>query len=212
MSVARPILFLLLAVAIAAPAEAQSRRKDDSRRVTSRESSPSDREDRRRDRVRETDARMPISVQRPPRRDDDDREREDRDRRDRDDRWDRIAPITVLSPRAGYYYDYDRFGHVWGRVHGMTCLQLEDELEWAHEEWHWRNDRYRHQSWYDVEHARLELRIAEERAYSNCGRSWERRDCRDRGHYPRSGSALEVAILVLDILLGDVRGPARAAW
>jgi hypothetical protein len=126
--------------------------------------------------------------------------------------------VIIVGPerRYGTTYGYggydDRlygYGRVWDRRPGMTCLRLDDELEWAHDEWHYRNDHNRHESWYDVEHARLEWRIAEERAYSGCGRALERRDCRTRGQHPRTGSTLDVAILVLDILLGDGRTHGR---
>lgn len=197
-------------------AEAQTRMKDDSRRVTAREPASADRGDRRRDTTRETAARQPIrqTVHARPR---------DDDRRDRDlryhDRRDLGARVIILRPGHrlsgsmygygsvyGSSHGYDYSGRrVWNREPGMTCLRLDDELDWAHDEWHHRNDRNDRDSWYEVEHARLELRIAEERAYSGCGRTLHERDCRERGFHRRTGSTLEVAILVLDILLGDGR-------
>lgn len=200
----------LLTLALADPAMAQSRPKSENRRTEARQPASADRGERRRDPNREIDARAPERPAPPARPRDDDR------RRDRDRRL--LGPITVLSPRVDRdpygrrydsYYRYDRHGRVWGRTPGMTCLQLDDELEWAHDEWHYRNDRQRHERWYDVEHARLELRIAEERAYSGCGRPRDERDCRERGSYARSDSALATAITVLHLLLGDYE---RGRW
>ncbi len=202
------------AIVLADPASAQ-RRKDDSHRVAPRrESTTETTRDRRRDDDR-TAVRVPTRERTGDRGTIDRNERNDRDRDDRFDRDRRIInPIVVLSPRYDdrYYGRYDSYGHrrVWNRVSGMSCLQLDDELEWAHDEWHYRNDRYRGTSRYEVEHARLEWRIADERAYSGCGRSRQDRECSDRGHYPRSDSSFAVAIQVLDILLGGSdRGRGR---
>ena len=194
-----PIVLIasVLAILSADPAMAQGRRKDDSHRVAPRrEQTTTTTRDRRRDDNRETAGRAPMRTTTTRPRRDDDRER----RRI-------IAPITVLSPRFDrdvYHRGYDVHGRrrVWNRERGMSCLQLQDELEWAHDEWHYRNDRHRGASWYDVEHARLEWRIADERAYSGCGRPYEDRECRERGRYPRTGSTLGIAVMVLDILLG----------
>ena len=211
------IALTLMTMALAESATAQSRRKgDEERRTEARQPASSDRGERRPDPARATTARVPARPAPAPRPRDEERAR---DRR-------LLGPVTVLSPRVDYdaygrrydawgrydrYDRYDRYGRsrVWGRHEGMSCLQLDDELDWAHDEWHYRNDRQRHSSWYDVEHARLELRIAEERAYSGCGRSREERDCRDRGRYPRTDDSLAIAIRVLDILLGD---HDRARW
>ena len=215
-----PIVLIasVAAIVLADPASAQ-RRKDDSQRVAPRRESTTETRDRRRDDDR-TAARVPTRERTGDRGEIDRNERNDRDRdrRDRHDRYDRdrgiLGPIVVLSPRYDddrYGRRYDAYGHrrVWNRVQGMSCLQLDDELEWAHDEWHYRNDRYRGTSHYEVEHARLEWRIADERAYSGCGRARHDRDCHERGHYPRTDSTLQVAILVLDILLG---GGDRGRW
>ena len=209
---------LALVCLLADPAMAQTRMKDDSRRSTPRETSTTtDRNERRNNRDSETARPQPIrqTVTAPRPRPD------DRDRYDRRDRWDTRWPVIILGSGYGrgatygsgtygyggaYGHDY-RSGRVWDRDGrgGMTCLRLDDELEWAHDEWHYRNDRQRNERWYEAEHARLEWRIAEERLYSSCGRALDDRDCRDRGHYARSGESLEIALLVLDILLGDAR-------
>ena len=214
-----PIALTLLTMALAQPAMAQSRAKDDRRRTEARQPATADRGERRRDPAHATSARAPERPAPPARPRDDERERRERDR-------DRLGPIQVLSPRVDYdpygrridsfygshryrYDRYDRAGRVWRRTDGMTCLQLADELEWAHDEWHHRNDRHRGASWYDVEHARLELRIAEERAYSGCGRMREELDCSERGRYARTGDSLAIALHVLELLLGD---HDRARW
>ena len=205
-----PVVLLasLALIALADPASAQ-RRKDDSGRVATRRESTSETADRRRDDDR-TAARVPSRERTRDRGEIDRNERNDRDRDDRFDHRDRerdiLGPIVVLSPRYDdrYRHGYDSYGHrrVWNRVQGMSCLQLDDELEWAHDEWHYRNDRYRGTSRYEVEHARLEWRIADERDYSGCGHARQDRECRERGRYPRTSSTVGVAILVLDILLG----------
>ena len=225
----RQVLLLALGFALAQPAEAyaQSRRKDDSRRTAPREQPTADRGDRRRETGHESDRRMPMPELPPPRPRDDDDRGVIHGRDDRYDRADRERIIVLPSLGYGYgsyyesrssyyddgyyrgYYGNDDGGyvaereHVWARYAGMTCEQLNDELEWAHDEWHYRYDRLSNGSWYELEHARLEYRIAQERAYSGCGPAPEELDCAERGRYPRVGTELEAAITVLDILLGS---------
>lgn len=210
-----PLILTLSLLLVAAPATAQSRAKDDSRRTATRQPASADRNERRRDPTQETAARRPIRAtvhaDRPR---NDDRRAYDRDRWR--DRWDTRGRVIIVTPQRRFGTTYGRghdiayaYGRVWDRRPGMTCLRLDDELEWAHDEWHYRNDHDRHESWYDVEHARLEWRIAQERAYSGCGRPLERRDCRTRGQHPRTGSTLDAAIQVLEILLGEGRTHGR---
>ena len=200
-----------LGLLLAEPAAAQSRPKDDSHRVARREAITGDRNEDRRERQQATrlraDSRRPIreTVRARPRPDD----RGDRHwaRRPLQPRVMIIAPGFERRSHA-YGYGYDPrpayvAGRVWNRMPGMTCLQLDDELEWAHDEWHYRHDHERGQRLYAVEHARLELAIAEERAWSGCEIPYEERDCRERGRHARTGDALETAILVLDLLLHD---------
>ena len=197
------------------PAAAQSRRKDDSHRVARREAITGDRNEDRR--ARQEATRLRADPRRPIRETVGVRPRPD-GRGDRD--WDRrgLHPrVMIIGPgferrshRYGYGYG-DGYGlrpgyvagRVWNRTSGMTCLQLDDELEWAHDEWHYRHDHERGQRLYAVEHARLELAIVEERAWSGCDIPDEERDCRERGRHARTGDALETAILVLDLLLRD---------
>ncbi|HUF12596.1 MAG TPA: hypothetical protein VMN78_05835 [Longimicrobiales bacterium] len=217
------VLALAFGLLLADSAMAQSSRtKDNSRRVTPREPAAADRDAGRRDRSHETTSRRPIRetvhTNRP---------REDDRTRDRG-LWDRSGRVIFVLPggrhldRYGYdtRYGYDmRYGrdlryrsgsisgagagHVWNRRPGMTCLELHDELEWAHDEWHYRHDDERDERWYEAEHARLEWRIAEERAYSGCPRAHQVRACSDRGRYPLAAGAHEVAVLVLSILMRD---------
>lgn len=202
------LLILAFGVLLADPAMAQSRAKDASGRDT-----PAwpgrDRQAREAPESTTVEAdtrrtiRATVRATRPRQDDHLDRTRALRDSRSR---------IIVVAPGEVYRGGSHRFdiapgvGRVWNRAPGMTCARLDDELESAHDEWHYRHDGDRHESWYAIEHARLERRIAEERAYSACDRTRERRyerDCSDRGRHPRTSSTLEIAILVLDILLRD---------
>ena len=132
----RPVLLALVTVglAVADPAVAQSRPKNgDSRRIAAREQPAEDRGDRRRESG--TDARRPMLERVHVERDDDDDRRE---RADRERNRGIIGPIVVFSPRDHDFdrYAHDRYGYygygrgrVWNRIGGMTCLQLDDELE-----------------------------------------------------------------------------------
>lgn len=210
------VLAFAFGLLLADPAMAQSRTKDNSRRVTPREPATADRETTRGLRTHEMTSRRPIRATVSTGRPGDDDRAHDRDP------WDRSGRVIFVLPggRGLDPYGYDtRFGydsryrygstygagagHVWNRRSGMTCLQLDDELEWAHDEWHYRHDDERSERWYEAEHARLEWRIAEERAWSNCGRARESRECDERGRYPLSARAHEVATRVLDILMRD---------
>ena len=159
----RIIPLVVFVLALADPAMAQTR-KGEVRRTSERERTAErervdDRDTRTRD--RDTDVRGWVPRDRPaPRRD------QDGDTRERDHDRGIIDPIVVHGVAIDRYDRYDRYGYdyghgrrVWGRTAGMSCVQLDDELEWAHDEWHYRNDRHRGASWYDVEHARLQWRI-----------------------------------------------------
>lgn len=85
----------------------------------------------------------------------------------------------------------------------VRCSVLYDELENAHDEWHWRNDSYRYEWWYPDEHQRLMRALDLEWARGGCGRPpiyhtsrWEQDH-----HHPRTAAAVIVALEVLDILM-----------
>lgn len=223
------MLALAFGVLMADPAMAQSRLKDDSRRTRPRESVTTTDRTERRERDHETARPQPIrqNVTAPRPRDDDRRRYDDRDL------WDR--GVIILDPRgygylpvygsgysygsvygygSGYGYGSIRghgysSGRVWNRYGDMSCLRLDDELEWAHHEWHYRNNRSHDATWYDEEHARLEWRIADERARSGCGRARTDRDCDERGYYALPEETTLIALEVLDILLGYGRWHGR---
>ncbi len=152
-----------------------------------------------------------------------DRDRRDYDRnrydRDRRGAWDR----SHYDPMWYSSWRYDRGprwypGHpgVWIELvyvrsperwsygaRAVRCSIVGDELENAHDEWHWRNDRYQWEWWYPDEHARLMRALDLEWARSGCGRRPVYDiDCRYRGaHHPRTSEAVIVALEVLDILM-----------
>lgn len=145
---------------------------------------------------------------------------------DRYDRYDRYRPEVYRDRYDGGWYDrwrrapYPRWypgrPGLWIEVvyvrspdrwrygsRAVRCSVLGDELENAHDEWHWRNDRYRGDRWYVDEHHRLMRALDREWERSGCGRRPAFAiACRDRGRrHPRTSAAVIVALEVLDILL-----------
>lgn len=122
----------------------------------------------------------------------------------------RHAPGPRWYPgRTGVWIEvvYVRSPHRWyNGARAVRCSVLSDELAYAHDEWHWRNDRYRHSYWYDREHRRLMRALDREWARSGCGHSaiyYERCGGRDWGPL-RTAATVIVALEILDVLLdGD---------
>ncbi len=106
-----------------------------------------------------------------------------------------IEVIYIRSP--------DRFRH---GARAVRCSVLADELAYAHDEWHWRNDRYRGEYWYAEEHDRLLWALEDEWRWASCGRVayfYDRCDARGWSAI-RTAAKVIVALEILDILFdGD---------
>jgi hypothetical protein len=112
--------------------------------------------------------------------------------------------------RTGVWIEvvYVRSPDRWRRgARAVRCSMLSDELDYAHDEWHWRNDQYRWDYWYDQEHEDLMWALDTEWRRAGCGGRaplfYDHRRDRDWG-LVRTAARVVVALEILDILFdGD---------